>query len=159
MCETRDTIIFAGVIIKRQRLHRRTMGMGGGGGGAGELQPPPRIFQIAILGQKACNIWAKPLDFRASNGENIRATDLNPPKRNWSRTPIWRLINDPCLQWYSLVATLWNEYSFVYSTSLQYFHQLIDKSNLTYTMYTRMCHYNKHISYRPIHAHKMVYTE
>ena len=28
------------------------------------------------------------MDFRASNGENIRATDLSSPKRNWSRTPM-----------------------------------------------------------------------
>ena len=49
--------------------HRRT----GGGGG---LQPP-KTFQIAIFGGGGvCNIREKPLDFRASNGENIRATDL-----------------------------------------------------------------------------------
>ena len=38
----------------------------------------PRIFQIAIFGQKTYIMRAKPLDFRASNGENIRATDLSP---------------------------------------------------------------------------------
>ena len=60
---------------------------GGGGGGAAA---PPRIVQIAIFGQKkkSCNFRAKPHDFRASNGENIRATDLSPPKQIWSRTPI-----------------------------------------------------------------------
>ena len=39
-------------------------------------------------GGESCNILAKPLDFRASNGENIRVTDLSPPKPNWSRTPM-----------------------------------------------------------------------
>ena len=29
---------------------------------------------------KSCDIWAKPLNFWASNGETIRATDLSPPK-------------------------------------------------------------------------------
>ena len=59
------------------RSHRRTRW-------GGWAAPPPGIFQIAIFGQKkkSCNIWAKPFDFRASNGENIRATDLSPPKRN-----------------------------------------------------------------------------
>ena len=32
--------------------------------------PPHIIFQIVIFGQKASNIRAKPLDFRASNGKN-----------------------------------------------------------------------------------------
>ena len=41
--------------------HRRTTH------GARGLQPP-RIFQIAIFGQKLGNIREKPLDFRASNG-------------------------------------------------------------------------------------------
>ena len=59
---------------------------GGWGGGA------IRIFQIPIFGQKACNIRAKPLDFQASNGENIRATDLSPPKRTWSHTPMGKCI-------------------------------------------------------------------
>ena len=40
--------------------------------------PPPIICQIPIFGQKTCNIRANPLDFRASNGEKIRATDLSP---------------------------------------------------------------------------------
>ena len=57
-----------------------------GGGGRAEapsFPTPLRNFQIAILGQKKiCNIRAKPLDFRANNGENIRATDLSPPKGN-----------------------------------------------------------------------------
>ena len=57
---------------------------GGGGGGAGGCSPPI-IFQIAIL---IMSYSGKTIDFRASNGENIRATDLSPPKRNWSRTPM-----------------------------------------------------------------------
>ena len=36
------------------------------------------IFQIAIFGQKASNIRAKPLEFWASTGENIRPSDLSP---------------------------------------------------------------------------------
>ena len=34
---------------------------------------------------KKTYIWAKPLNFRASNGENIWATDLSPPTPmdNW----------------------------------------------------------------------------
>ena len=59
-----------------------------GGRGAGGFSPPI-IFLIGIFEQETCNIRAKPLDFRASNGENIRATDLSPPKRNWSRTPMY----------------------------------------------------------------------
>ena len=53
----------------------RGMGRGGGGGG---FSP---IFKKQFSAQKTSNIRAKPLDFRASNGENIRA-------RNLSRTPM-----------------------------------------------------------------------
>ena len=62
--------------------HRRTA-QGAEGGCS-----PPRIFQIAIFGQKkkSGNIRAKPLYFRASNGKNIRARDFSPPERNSSRT-------------------------------------------------------------------------
>ena len=62
--------------------HRRTR--------RGSPPPPPRIFQIAIFGpkKKSRHIQAKPLDFRASNGENIWATDLSPPKWNWSCKPM-----------------------------------------------------------------------
>ena len=47
----------------------------------GRPPPPPsnRIFQIAIFGHKKRNIRAKPLDFRASNEENIRVRELSPP--------------------------------------------------------------------------------
>ena len=55
------------------------MGVRGGGGGGGWGAAAPGISQIAIFGGKSGNIRAKPLDFRASNGENIRATDLSPP--------------------------------------------------------------------------------
>ena len=34
---------------------------------------------MSYSGKKACHIRAKPLDFRARNCENIRATDLSPP--------------------------------------------------------------------------------
>ena len=59
----------------------------GGGGGAGVQ--PPIIFQIAIFWQKKQqqkpphpnNIRAKPLDFRASNGENIPSPPPPPPKK------------------------------------------------------------------------------
>ena len=66
--------------------HRRTRRAGAGGGGG--LQPPI-IFQKAIFGQKKlCNIRAKPLDFRASNGI-FGQLNLKPPKQNWSRrTPM-----------------------------------------------------------------------
>ena len=48
---------------------------------------PPRIFQIAIFGQKkkSGNIRAKPLDFRASNGQDIRARDFSPPPPPWTK--------------------------------------------------------------------------
>ena len=58
----------------------------GGGGGAEAPPPPPPLplkFSNSNFGaKKICNIRAKPLDFRANNGENIRATDLSPPKGN-----------------------------------------------------------------------------
>ena len=71
----------------------RSLGVRGGeGGGVGGCSPPPpRFFSNShIPAKKSGNIRAKPLDFRASNGQNIRATDLSPPKRNWSRTPVCR---------------------------------------------------------------------
>ena len=43
---------------------------------------------LTTFSGKTCNIQAKPLDFRASNGENIWATDLGPPNRNCSCTPM-----------------------------------------------------------------------
>ena len=43
----------------KDQIHRRTM-RGGGGGGLGGCSPP-RIFQVAIFGQKTSTIWAKPL--------------------------------------------------------------------------------------------------
>ena len=52
--------------------HRRTA-IGAEGGCS-----PPRIFQIAIFGQKSGNIWAKPFDFCARNEQNIRARDFSP---------------------------------------------------------------------------------
>ena len=71
------------------KLHWNDTTIGVRGGGAGRAAAPPGILKIAIFGQqKSGNIRAKPLDFRASNGEDIRATDLSPPKRNWSRTPM-----------------------------------------------------------------------
>ena len=59
---------------------------GGGGGGLGGSPPPPRIFQIAIFGQNKNHVifGENHLIF----GQTIRATDLSPPKRNWSRTPM-----------------------------------------------------------------------
>ena len=36
--------------------------------------------------KKSDNIRPKPLDFRASNGKNIRARDFSPPERSSSRT-------------------------------------------------------------------------
>ena len=62
---------------------------GGGGGGAAAPPPPWNCQNSHIRAKKSGNIRAKLLDFRASNGENIRATDLSPPKRNWSRTPMF----------------------------------------------------------------------
>ena len=61
---------------------------GGGGGGLGGAAAPWNFQNSHIRAKISGNIRAKPLDFRASNGENIRATDLSPPKRNWSRTPM-----------------------------------------------------------------------
>ena len=61
-------------------------------GGCSPPPPPPWNFQNShIRAKKLGNIRAKPLDFRASNGENIRAIDLSPPKRNWSHTPMLTL--------------------------------------------------------------------
>ena len=88
---------------------------GGGGGGkticlppqyfhGGRLPPPlppspasaSKIFQITIFGQmKGNTIGAKPLDFRASNGNNVRACMRpRPPERNSSRTSIWRRVGN-----------------------------------------------------------------
>ena len=64
------------------------------GRGARGMQPPPPLefFKLPFLGKTAGNIRAKPLDFRASNGENIRARDFSPlpspPEQNSSRTPM-----------------------------------------------------------------------
>ena len=54
------------------------VGLAGGGGGGG--CSPPRSFQIAISGKKSGNIRAKPLDFRASNGQKYVGKRLQPPK-------------------------------------------------------------------------------
>ena len=51
--------------------------------------------KYAIFGQKLSNIPAKPLDFRASNGQNIRARDFSPPpppEPNLSRTPMCKTL-------------------------------------------------------------------
>ena len=58
------------------------------GGGTGGAAAPWNYSNSHIRAKKSGNIRAKPLDFRASNGENIWATDLSPPKRNWSRMPM-----------------------------------------------------------------------
>ena len=53
--------------------------MGGGGGARAATPPPPPNFSNShFRAKKTCSIRAKPLDFRASNGESIRATDLIP---------------------------------------------------------------------------------
>ena len=52
--------------VKTKKNGRKAyIGVRGGGGGGGGLQQ-----------KKTCHIRAKPLDFRASNGKHIRATDL-----------------------------------------------------------------------------------
>ena len=75
-----------------------SMGIRGDGG----LQPL-NFFQIAIFGPKIGNIRAKLLDFRASNGKNIRPRDFSPPppppprtklvphayNRKWRSSDIW----------------------------------------------------------------------
>ena len=50
----------------------RPMGLGGGGGGSSPLE---------FFGQKSGTIRDKPLDYRASNGKNIRARDFSPPNK------------------------------------------------------------------------------
>ena len=48
---------------------------------------PSRIFQVAFFGpqqNKTSNVRAKPLDFQACTGENIRARDLSLPNETGS---------------------------------------------------------------------------
>ena len=74
-------LLLLDTLVKRYMVatHRRT--------GHGELQPP-RFFQIAIFGQKRKSHSGKPLDFWASNGENIWARDFSTPPSNSSRMPM-----------------------------------------------------------------------
>ena len=65
------------------------MCVGGGGGGGARGAVAPYNFQMEIFGQQASNIRANTLDLGASDGENIRARDLSPPERNWSRICLW----------------------------------------------------------------------
>ena len=53
---------------------RRNRRWGGGGATA-----TPGIFQMSFWGKKVSNIRSKPLDFRASAGENIQTRDLSAP--------------------------------------------------------------------------------
>ena len=67
-------------IVTISLLYTVYIGVRGGGCGAAAPPPPPRIFSNShFQAKKACNIRAKPLDFRASNGENISG--------NWSQPP------------------------------------------------------------------------
>ena len=68
----------------------------GMGRGCPPPPPPPPLdfFQIAIFGpKKASNLQAKPLDFWASNGENIRVRGFSPPppptNETGPRTPMY----------------------------------------------------------------------
>ena len=125
--------------LNQDHRHMRRGG-GGGGGGWGDCSPP-RIFQIAIFGQKkkSCNIWAKPLDFRTSNGENIRATDLSPPKQNWSRTPMIKMFPIRCWSMTSLAMTPCPLSWFAGSRTVKFHSRLYSlRITLKYTTLVRM---------------------
>ena len=57
---------------------------------------PADCYRVAGDKTQTTSINSVENDFQASNGENIRATDLSPPKRKRFRTPIIKY-EGPCI--------------------------------------------------------------